>query len=660
MMDKNNLGSFNSLQELWEAHPEGGHEGDYATVNGVVFRWNKYNRIWSGTGTPMETYGRKTDLHEGDVVINNDLTVAGMIRARGVKQPNKGLFHDLASLQKRYPFPEVGWWATVGDSVPGQIYRCDQPGVWSATGETGGLDSVDYEKITKIEQLLQEGYTFMGVATLETNPGTPDQKVFYIANGKGTYANFGVINVDEDEIVLLTFDTSWHKTLTGIASQAKLTELEGRTTNILHTPTLEEDDTIIITDNEDNVVATVNKDGCDFKNLKSNGTPVKAIPEILHDEIVGGESEQIWESNDGTEVYVKINKHGLSAKVFLDVPEFVVPSVVEPDDSIVDSGYSSQIGRGNVKRADWSATDKYLYYDFLAHYYDGYVNETSSYKATKRSLGSDASNMGYELFEYDFQPAKYSKVVMLSAGMNTCETGGIWGLATFIKALMTSNEEGFRFLRENVRFKVLPIICPASFDQATLKYENYNGVAINRNFDYKRSFYDIVWATKGDYPDSEAESRILKAWLNENAWKADLYIDCHQDPDKNASQVNDLTIVICSDSATNEKLKVCFPALVQFYRDKGYIPANITPNTYSWVETGANYPKTKYAKEICGIPSLMIEQYCSSTMYGSDGTTINDTFQIKQYVTVLRLYIFAVLAGNKAVKSLGELGNFIK
>lgn len=221
-MDKNNLGSFNSLQELWEAHPEGGHEGDYATVNGVVFRWNKYNRIWSGTGTPMETYGRKTDLHEGDVVINNDLTVAGMIRARGVKQPNKGLFHDLASLQKRYPFPEVGWWATVGDSVPGQIYRCDQPGVWSATGETGGLDSVDYEKITKIEQLLQEGYTFIGVATSETNPGTPNQKVFYIANGKGKYEKFGGLEVTEDEVVILCYDTTWHKVLTGIASQAKL------------------------------------------------------------------------------------------------------------------------------------------------------------------------------------------------------------------------------------------------------------------------------------------------------------------------------------------------------------------------------------------------------------------------------------------------------
>ena len=659
-MDKNNLGEYSSLQELWQAHPEGGHEGDYAIVNGITYRWDKYNRIWNGSASPVESYGRRTEIHEGDVIVNNDLTVAGMLRAKGVKQPNKGLFKDLDALQKRYPLPEIGWWATVGDTVPGLIYRCDKTGVWSATGETGGLDAIDYEKITKIEQLLQEGYTFMDVATPDTNPGTPDQKVFYIANGKGKYEKFGGLEVTEDEVVLLIFDTSWHKTLTGIASQAKLTELEGKTTDILHTPTPEKDDTIIITDDKDNVVATINKDGCDFKNLKSNGSPVTAIPEILHDETDDGESEQIWGSNDGTEVYVKINKHGISAKVFLNVPKFVVPSVVEPDDSIVDSGYSSPIGRVNVKRADWSATDKYLYYDFLAHYYDGYVNETSSYKVTKRSLGSDASNMGYELFEYDFRPAKYSKVVMLSAGMNTCETGGIWGLATFIKAMMTSNEDGFKFLRENVRFKVLPVICPSSFDQATLKYENYNGVAINRNFDYKRSFYDVVWPTKGDYPDSEVESRILKAWLNENAWKADLYIDCHQDPDKNASQVNDLTIVICSDSATNEKLKVCFPALVQFYRDKGYIPANITPNTYSWVEAGTNYPKTTYAKEICGIPSLMIEQYCSSTMYGSDGTTINDTFQIKQYVTVLRLYIFAVLAGNKAVKSLGELGNFIK
>ena len=73
---------------------------------------------------------------------------------------------------------------------------------------------------------LGAGYQFAGVATIDTNPGAPDAKVFYIANGKGTYEKFGGINVTEDEVVVLYWDSSWHKVLTGIASQEKLSELE--------------------------------------------------------------------------------------------------------------------------------------------------------------------------------------------------------------------------------------------------------------------------------------------------------------------------------------------------------------------------------------------------------------------------------------------------
>lgn len=72
---------------------------------------------------------------------------------------------------------------------------------------------------------LGTGYSFAGVATPSTNPGTPDAKVFYIANGKGTYANFGGLEVTEDEVIVLKYDTAWHKVATGIASKAKLTEL---------------------------------------------------------------------------------------------------------------------------------------------------------------------------------------------------------------------------------------------------------------------------------------------------------------------------------------------------------------------------------------------------------------------------------------------------
>ena len=98
-----------------------------------------------------------------------------------------------------------------------------QNGKQEITGQI--LNSVLNQMVTT----LGAGYQFAGVATIDTNPGTPDAKVFYIANGKGTYEKFGGINVTEDEVVVLYWDSSWHKVATGIASQAKLSELKEQT-----------------------------------------------------------------------------------------------------------------------------------------------------------------------------------------------------------------------------------------------------------------------------------------------------------------------------------------------------------------------------------------------------------------------------------------------
>ena len=95
-----------------------------------------------------------------------------------------------------------------------------QNGKQEITGEN--LNSVLNQMVTT----LGAEYQFAGVATIDTNPGTPDAKVFYIANGKGTYTNFGGLEVTEDEVVVLQWDSSWHKVATGIASNDKLTELE--------------------------------------------------------------------------------------------------------------------------------------------------------------------------------------------------------------------------------------------------------------------------------------------------------------------------------------------------------------------------------------------------------------------------------------------------
>ena len=55
---------------------------------------------------------------------------------------------------------------------------------------------------------LGSGYQFVGFASPTTNPGTPDQRVFYIAFTNGTYTNFGGIVVSG--LTFLYWDTSWH------------------------------------------------------------------------------------------------------------------------------------------------------------------------------------------------------------------------------------------------------------------------------------------------------------------------------------------------------------------------------------------------------------------------------------------------------------------
>lgn len=344
----------------------------------------------------------------------------------------------------------------------------------------------------------------------------------------------------------------------------------------------------------------------------------------------------------------------------LQVPGITIPTIYEPE--TVDDGYSSPIGISNTIRANWSAEDKYTYYDFLAAYYDKYLGGSfgDGYSVRKRSLGNDCSNLGYEMFEYDFCPANYTRVVMLSAGMNTNETSGIWGLATFMRCVMEDNETVFAFLRENVRFIVLPIICPSSFDQATLRYPNYNNVRVNKNFNFNNSWNEIHTTYPdervGAYPDSEAETQNLKRWINKYSGIADLYIDCHSDDSSTGDNYNTiLTQVICSDAGTRSKLEQCFPSLVAYYTDKGYIGEGVTAKTQSWVEGGKNYPKTLYAKQVCQIPAIMIEQYICSTMYGSDGETNNDTYGIKNYVAMLRLYIMTILQENEKIVPIGDV-----
>lgn len=67
--------------------------------------------------------------------------------------------------------------------------------------------------LSMIDSLGVAGFQFKGLATPETNPGTPDQNVFYLATTPGTYSNFNANVVDNGKIVIFTYKGSWSKTV---------------------------------------------------------------------------------------------------------------------------------------------------------------------------------------------------------------------------------------------------------------------------------------------------------------------------------------------------------------------------------------------------------------------------------------------------------------
>lgn len=74
----------------------------------------------------------------GNARIGHNLLVEGWLEARNVKGSCKGVFRTEAQLREAYPAPENGWWAIVGDALPGPLYVGWQ-GAWKATGKTGGV-----------------------------------------------------------------------------------------------------------------------------------------------------------------------------------------------------------------------------------------------------------------------------------------------------------------------------------------------------------------------------------------------------------------------------------------------------------------------------------------------------------------------------------------
>ena len=234
-VDINNLGTFSNIKAVWHKYPEGGKEGDYLMIGDTKYRWNKYDQIWENAATVTQGTARSNEIIDGDLTVQNNLTVAGILRAKALKQPNCGLFKTIDALKAKYPKPEVGMWAAVGNSTPADIYRCDTEGVWTATGEKGGVDNLD---LTDVEANIKSLQTKLAseTSTREQKDTALQNLINSLQNTVDTLIGGSASEAIEsfNEVIAFLKDVKDDATLTGILAtlntsienlQAKATEL---------------------------------------------------------------------------------------------------------------------------------------------------------------------------------------------------------------------------------------------------------------------------------------------------------------------------------------------------------------------------------------------------------------------------------------------------
>ena len=75
---------------------------------------------------------------------------------------------------------------------------------------------------------IGDNATFAGMATPDTNPGTPDQNIFYLAAQPGVYSNFGGVELTDQVLIFTNKNGIWVKNESGIAISGKITKLENK------------------------------------------------------------------------------------------------------------------------------------------------------------------------------------------------------------------------------------------------------------------------------------------------------------------------------------------------------------------------------------------------------------------------------------------------
>lgn len=78
----NCIGSFDGFEQVWEAYPEGGKDGDYILVAGERYKWNKYISNWGEIDSSEVVPARPIATVWGDLHVHNDAVIGEDLYAR--------------------------------------------------------------------------------------------------------------------------------------------------------------------------------------------------------------------------------------------------------------------------------------------------------------------------------------------------------------------------------------------------------------------------------------------------------------------------------------------------------------------------------------------------------------------------------------------------
>jgi hypothetical protein len=145
----------------------------------------------------------------------------------------------------------------------------------------------------------------------------------------------------------------------------------------------------------------------------------------------------------------------------------------------------------------------------------------------KTLLGKDSSGL-FDVYRFVLSPKKPKKTMVISAGVHGDEKVGQYAMYRMAKYLCENwNNPHLSYIKSEVELVILPCVTPYGYENR--KRWNFNGININRNFDYKWNQYTSVDANdqKGTAPFSEIEAQYVRDTLLLYKEKCVAYLDIH-------------------------------------------------------------------------------------------------------------------------------------